>query len=111
QVVAKLLIVVGTTEPTGVAKLDELNAAGRAFVLVEEPGLFAARLRDGRLARLLLRLVEVFIGALFAQVKLFELFLAEDLRDVQDGLIMAFLALHCRSSPRFLPQTACPAPF
>ena len=80
-------------------------------MLVEESGLLATRLVDGRLARLLLRLVPVFIGALLAQVKLFELFLAEDLRDVQDGLVMAFLALHCRPIPALLPQAACPAPF
>src|SRR5262249_24807580 len=94
QVVAELLVVVGAAEPSAVAKLDELDAARRAFMLVEQPLLFAARLRNRRFTGFLLRIVEVFLGALLAKVKLLELFLAKHLRDVQDGLIVAFLALH-----------------
>src|SRR4051812_36006534 len=102
QFFAELGVIVRATEPTGVAKLDEFDAADRTFSLIEPTGLVA--LFDGPAlaafgAAALLGLMDVFLRALLAEVQFFVLVLADDFGDVQGGLLAdALLALHrCRS--------------
>jgi hypothetical protein len=104
QLLAELLIIVRAAQPAGVAKLDKFDPALRTFALVEGRRFFtfAQGLAGNTFdAALLLGLVEVFIGTLFAQMKLFELAFAKDFSDVQRGWIVALLALHC-GDPRWL---------
>src|SRR5207249_1837774 len=110
QLLAELLVVVRAAQPAGVAELHELDAAVRTLALVQRRGLLA--LADGLAAQalegpLLLRLVEVLIGTLFAQMQLFELAFAEHFGDVQGGRVVALLTFHCRD-PRCC---LIPAPF
>src|SRR5262245_17347178 len=97
QVVAKLLVVVSAPEPAGVAKLDEFQAAMRALVLIEQPLFRSRSFGQSRLA-FLLRLIQILLGTLLAQVKFFELLFTENFGNVQNCLIMTFLAFHRRRS-------------
>ena len=90
-------------KPARVAELDELDAAQRAlavhqagFLALGELPRFAGLLPRGLL---LLRVVEILMGTLLAQVQLLELFLTQDFGDVQGGRFRTLLALHRRGSP------------
>src|SRR5208283_3763508 len=112
QIFAKLLVVIGTAEPAGVAELDELDAADRAFPLVHSAGLFGfltlRRFAAFAARRLLLGLVQVLVGALLAQVQFFVLIVGQDFRDMQGGRLRTLLALHRCGSTGLRPGQESP---
>ena len=114
QLLAELLVVVRAAQPAGVAELHELDAAVRTLALVQRRGLLALADRlaaEALECALLLGLVEVLIGTLFAQMEFFELAFAEHFGDVQGGRVVALLTLH-RPGPRCSPRCCLiPAPF
>src|SRR5207249_10439391 len=71
QFFAELLVVVRAAEPAGVAEFHKFDPAMGTFALVQRRGLFALaeHLAGQPLGGLLLRLVQVLIGTLFAQVQ------------------------------------------
>lgn len=92
QLFTKHFVIVGAAKPAAVAKIDKLDAAVGTFVLPKEPLIGLSRdfgFADFRL----LRLLHVFLSAVFAEVKLLELALAQHFGDVQRGGIGALHAL------------------
>src|SRR5262245_40253387 len=98
QFLGEQVVVLGATEAAGVAELDERQPAMRALPLVQGRDFLVLLSPD--LARFLrLRLIQILVGTLLAQVVLFALLLAEDFRDMQRGLLRTLFALH-RSASR-----------
>src|SRR5262249_16335087 len=99
QLLTEGVVIMRAAQAAGIPKLDELQTAFGTLALIERRGLGVVFRGHPPFALAILLgvgLVEILLGALFAQVVFFEPVFNKDFSDVQGGLFGALVALHRR---------------